>query len=276
MLEMNEKNRVNPDLLLFLHIPKTAGSTLHSIISRQLPKDEQLLCHNRDLITELSSEQLNKIRVLRGHFPFGYHENIPEKSYEYFTVLRDPIDRVISLYKHILRTPTHPFYERCIKQNYSLREAIESKEWIPFNNSMVRMISANAKLPFDSIDENHLQQAIQNIDQYFPIVGLQDRFDEFILELGDRYGWNMLWYRKRLVAEKIKKTVKVELNEETLASIRVHNAMDIKLYDFIRKRKEAYYKSLDKNFSRRLHRLKMVNRWIENFDNLYHSITNKS
>ncbi len=51
-------------------------------------------------ITQLKNmpeEKRNKIRCLKGHMPFGLHKYLLNSSV-YLTVLREPIERVISHY----------------------------------------------------------------------------------------------------------------------------------------------------------------------------------
>lgn len=252
-----------PELLLFLHIPKTAGSTLHPVLRRQFPKDQQLRYNNRDNVNHLSllsKDQLAKIKMLRGHFPFGFHENLSSGSFEYITMLRDPVERVISLYRYLLRTPTHSFYDEWKRHQYSLPELMESGKLFNVNDTMVRMISGNYTLPYGSINEHHLQQALDNLDKYFPVVGLQHQFDHFLLELGDHYGWRSLWYRNRLVADKNANSIQLDRDEASIAAIQKYNRMDQLLYDEIVKRKKVQYDNLGIKFEKRVERFRMINR----------------
>lgn len=259
---MNKKAVVRPDRLLFLHIPKAAGSTLHSVVSRQFKRSQQLLYHEaRDpqKLSTLPLQQLNDLRLLRGHFTYGCHERLAQGTFEYFTMLRDPVDRIISLYRYILRNPNTPLYNKWVKNKYTLTELMESKEFPVVNDSMVRMLTGDFETPYGCITEEHLEKAFSNIDRHFPLIGIQERFDEFVLELGDRYGWRFLVYRSHRVADRNKKSISVERNDQLIEAIKKYNRMDQLLYEEIKRRKEIYYESLGTGFASRVVRFKKIN-----------------
>ncbi|NEO03330.1 MAG: sulfotransferase family protein, partial [Moorea sp. SIO3I7] len=101
---MNSKQQHS---LIFLHIPKTAGTTLHYIINRQYKSEYifEVNCReSRNELIRMSEVQKSKIKVIRGHMEFGWHEFIAQPC-TYITMLRDPVERVISFYFYILRQP---------------------------------------------------------------------------------------------------------------------------------------------------------------------------
>ncbi len=88
------------DLLYFLHIPKTAGTSFISILDSHydnnyhkiyVPYDWKQLSQN--IPADFSSYNL-----LRGHFGYGIHRLLSKKPI-YLTMLRDPFETVISLYE---------------------------------------------------------------------------------------------------------------------------------------------------------------------------------
>ena len=98
--------------VIFLHIPKVGGSTISKIIERQYrPRN---IFHVRDNSSQkriqncvdefkvLPVAEKERIKVLMGHMGFGLHNFLPQPSV-YFTLLRDPVERVISYYYFILR-----------------------------------------------------------------------------------------------------------------------------------------------------------------------------
>src|SRR5678815_616084 len=91
--------------VIFLHIPKTAGSTLDKIIDHQYKRTSIFTRAyiSMDEFKILPEAHREKIRVLRGHMHFGVHEYLPQSSI-YITILRNPIDRVISHYYMVLRS----------------------------------------------------------------------------------------------------------------------------------------------------------------------------
>src|SRR5512135_3015151 len=97
------------DTLIFLHIPKTAGTTFRSILPANYRAEELYNVPTNaegqvdfSGLDRLSDVEKRKIRVLAGHFQYGAHEHLPQKS-SYITILRDPVKRIISRYYHAVR-----------------------------------------------------------------------------------------------------------------------------------------------------------------------------
>src|SRR5258707_15443325 len=89
--------------LIFLHIPKTAGMTLYEIISHQFPRESIYWVaghRNREDIQqfmEMPEDQRQQYRCMMGHTIFGIHDYFIQPV-EYLTILREPVDRIISHY----------------------------------------------------------------------------------------------------------------------------------------------------------------------------------
>src|SRR5690625_7753957 len=90
-------------MLIFVHIPKTAGGSLISIISSQYNSHEIFRMGFPEVNT--ATRLNNNIKCVLGHTFYGQHEELG--PHIYITMLRDPIDRVISHYyyaKDILKS----------------------------------------------------------------------------------------------------------------------------------------------------------------------------
>ena len=89
--------------ILFLHIPKTAGTTVHQILNneyRGLPSFSISHPDQISIFEKLSKEERWKIKVLKGHFVFGADAYYSEPT-TYFTFLREPIKRSISSFNYL-------------------------------------------------------------------------------------------------------------------------------------------------------------------------------
>ncbi len=82
--------------LVFLHIPKCAGTSLHRILAAQFkPK---LICpHRGDTLPSLDAESLRPYRFFSGHVSKAGVDAVPGPK-RVVTVLREPRERVLSLY----------------------------------------------------------------------------------------------------------------------------------------------------------------------------------
>jgi hypothetical protein len=183
-----------PAAAIFLHIPKTAGTTLLSILDRQYPK-QAIHSFGGDAhvsvaeFKALDDESRAQIRLLRGHMAYGLHEYLPG-SVVYFTVLRDPVARVISYYNYIRRTPPHYLYDVVTQQNMSLPDLLESKLPLMMNDGQVRLISGVWGEPaFGGVTEEMLEKAQKNLARSFIVVGLTERFDQTLCLLKENLNW---------------------------------------------------------------------------------------
>src|SRR5262249_39981848 len=107
------------DILIHLHIPKTGGTSLNSIVQHGFRNDEVFgievfndmgpelrdglgLAHYTyclQLQAAYRPEDWRCIRYVTGHLPFGLHRAF-DGDVKYFTVIRDPFDRIISEFFH--------------------------------------------------------------------------------------------------------------------------------------------------------------------------------
>ncbi len=90
-----------PRPVVFLHIAKTAGTSIVHFFQQRLAADQ--ICSHGDFLRfpkdRASFEsQLRRYQFVSGHFGYSDVASLLEESYA-FTFLRDPVDRVLSLYK---------------------------------------------------------------------------------------------------------------------------------------------------------------------------------
>src|SRR6478735_12055948 len=89
-------------MLIFLHIPKTGGSTLNPILDWNYDNKSFEITRYPQIDTFLALSDAEKLqyRVLRGQIYYGLHQGIPEAC-QYISILRHPYKRLISQYFYL-------------------------------------------------------------------------------------------------------------------------------------------------------------------------------
>ncbi len=241
----NDPNR--SETVIFLHIPKAAGSTIQNIIDREYsryPSGSVYLFDGSDLertiskFKDMTENERNKIKILKGHMNYGFHKYFKNKC-KYFTLLRDPVDRVISDFYYILEQPSHSRYQRVMKEKMDLEDYLRSKMSVAMDNAQTRLLAGylsgvgdvnEGDIPFGECNTSMLDDAKMNLRNGFAVVGLTERFDETLLMLQRTFGWRTPFYTKANVTKK--RPRKKEVSEESLELITEYNHLDIQLYDY--------------------------------------------
>ena len=230
--------------VVFLHIPKTAGSTLSAVFERLYSGKPQFLAgrhgqsHIKDCLNfvNLPEEVRSEYRYVTGHIEMPVVAAVPGKPFV-FTFLRDPWDRLVSLYQYVKRTPSHHKHSWIKEHNSSLEEFVQFCRWDELCNGMTRRL-AGFNLA-KSNDKRILQLAITNVLKYFSYVGIQESFDKSLFCLGQLLDLDitLLLYKKINVNPKNSQALKIDSTIKN--RIMAMNALDYELYGFFRKQFQA-------------------------------------
>jgi len=189
-----------PDLrFFFIHVMKTGGGTFTSHIAANFEGDEVypyepldpdiLVARARiDYLTGLSPERRARIRVYKGHFPFVAAQLLGLELVT-LTILRDPVERTISYLKHCKR-----YNEQ--HRALPLEQIYEDPFLFPtmIHNHQAKLFAITpddeprSYLEVIEVDDRRLELAKENLERV-DVLGLQERFQEFLEELARRYGW---------------------------------------------------------------------------------------
>jgi hypothetical protein len=97
-----------PDSVFFVHVPKTAGSSFRTVLKRWFGSELMIFdSHDRAAFSRAWEDRDGPARAVAGHFGFGLHQAAPGCRPIYLSLVRDPVERFVSLYKHALQTPDH-------------------------------------------------------------------------------------------------------------------------------------------------------------------------
>jgi hypothetical protein len=215
----------NESPIAFVHIPKTAGGTLKSVLSelygRGALHDGGNYLRDPERIGAQTFRLRGGQRITIGHVPYGlYREHLPGDT-RYITLLREPVDRVIShYYRHLAGKPR------------TLPDALESGA-PQLTNLMTRFLCGHADI-LGKLSDGALDDAKANLEG-FAFVGFQERFDESLLLLLERLGLPSVAYGASRHVNAGRPSID-ELADEERAVIASYNQLDVELYRWARSR----------------------------------------
>src|SRR5712672_114759 len=133
--------------VVFLHVPRTGGTALRSLLLPHFAKDS--VCPERfNDLRHYACGELVRYRLFSGHFDLPSIKLIPGRRIV-VTLLREPVARLVSLY-HFLRTPGSGAAERQNRELARLASACSLVEFFKteevrshhrINNSMTRVLT---------------------------------------------------------------------------------------------------------------------------------------
>ncbi len=220
--------QVGHEALIFLHIPKTAGTTLNRIIEWQYdPRSIFTIDPHRfratvERLQTLPEQRRRRLRVVRGHLLYGIHKFLPQGA-TYITMLREPVARILSSYFFILRRPLHPLHRKLTTKGVGIEDFLRLTA--PRQNLQSKVL---AGLPYDApCDERVLDTAKANLERSFRVVGLSERFHESLILIAASFGWEIPYYENRKVTKD-----RSAVEPHVLEMIRERNQLDLALYEF--------------------------------------------
>lgn len=268
-----DKHTNQEHVLIFLHIPKAAGSTLHRIIEKQYEPSTIFTIpsfySSKEEFRQAAKFQLKEIKVLKGHMFFGLHEVLPNPS-TYITLLRDPVERIISHYYYVLRNPSHYLYKDVKAQNMSLKEYACSGLSLELDNGQTRFIAGlNFRDHSQPVFQEMLEVAKQNLKSHFAVVGIVEEFNKTLMILRKELGWKIPFYVKYNTTRK--RPLKEIVSKETLDVIKKHNELDIELYSYAKDIFEDLVNQQDASFEREIKVFNLLNGVYQTYRGVYSS-----
>ena len=244
-------------LFVFVHIPKTAGTTLTSVLSMNEPGPRSRALGNVfkggggvkqgvrfvRLRDEKGALDLEGVMVLTGHFPLGVREQLPkDRDLRFFTFLREPADRTLSHYFQIResaerdratgreRSKQESFGLRPLPPEPTLEDALEGG--YIHDNLHTRMLSGDLE-PFGEVNDEVLERAKRNLREELVFFGLTERFDESLVLAKQRLGFRGILYRSSGRVNTARPRGD-EVPKELVRAAEHCNRYDIELYRYAR------------------------------------------
>lgn len=249
--------------LFFLHIPRTGGTTLNSILESHFAPEEILRMYKKteyERHRSLDLSFLGPIKLITGHLLLEHTD--PPSIYgipvRVVTFLRDPMERLASEYAFLRSWKQNHLYQVLNDKNVSFAEYLQSRDPRLFyrgKNFMTRCISGmsfrDEPYPADAV-----AKAKRNLQDRFLFFGLQERFTESLVLLSEMLNLSNMLHERR---NALKNDSRPSLTEEDIALAEKLNQGDREVYAFASALFAERIAALERNFAVRVKQFEFLN-----------------
>ncbi len=245
---------------LFLHIPKTAGTTLNNILDENFTRSRILDLYTEDqhrALKEITYDEIEKHDLVRGHVFIADYADILDGPvpFQVFTYLRDPVERVLSEYRFLKRWPKSHLYTYLNTHDVSLHEYVTSDCRELKHRGRNNMVNSLSGVKAGS-EEERVERAWHHLNERFVCFGLLEQFDESLLMLKRVMGLQSVFYEKQNVSAH---SVDKPVTKEEFDMICECNQMDLKLYELAVQEFACRVEALGPDFATDVRMFKKVN-----------------
>lgn len=232
-----------------MHIPKAAGTTLRAVIRNNYPP-HTVWEVERTAEPLVPPQHMLRVRAIVGHIAFGAHRalGVPADS---ITVLRHPIDRLVSLYFYVRRRGPGHALARYAAGSLAEFAASDSFE---LHNDMTRQLSGRTGEP----DAHALAAAKHNLLHELAAFGTHDRFDESLLLFQRALGWRTIHYKRDNVTKRRPPLAAVDAAARRM--LERNNELDLELWELAVRELAARIEGQPAEFHAALRRFRRRNR----------------
>ncbi len=226
----------------FLHIPKSGGTALVHHLSAVLGESTVFHAGGSPYINAPLTVLLSRFPVVTGHFSFAQMTDALLSTTFLFTFLREPADRILSLYHFLreaeLRPESDPIGDLALAKVHPLAELLAGLP-VPmrpsaWSNDQTFLLSGARS--YDQPAEELLPTALRNLER-LDFVGLHEDYDAGVRHLGGARGWPLQAPPRFKVTRD--RPTREEVDPALLAEILRFNSCDVQLYARARELWEA-------------------------------------
>jgi hypothetical protein len=241
---------------VFIHIPKSAGTTFHSILERNYAYQQQFSFRvPRQLalmrLLAMPESRRNRLDCIKGHCGCGIHEYL-SRPVNYFTFLRDPVKRVISEYNYVKKHPKPAAHQVIKENNLSLKQFVEG-DLTPDNLQLRYLTFMRLEdAPPGRAQKEWLEPAKKRLAEDFANFGIVEYFDKSLLLFQHRLSLKKIYYASKNQSKPTVKSLTPEPHgwcedSECVLLIQDRDALHIELYLFARAIFEERWRDFHKN-----------------------------
>ena len=230
------QSRLERSTLLFVHIPKTAGTTFQTILRKLYSEQDRCELYPSWWVAKAGLElhtKRDRFRAVGGHFTYGVHAKpeirpFLEDDMHYITILRDPVHRVVSTFNHLLSSD-FPEHRTIIAKHPTLEAYLKHRS---ARNAQTWFITGWKRKPIQRAPKAAVSAAIELMQDRYKAVGITERFDESLVLFAKKFGWGLPTYvPQNLARSRVLRLSVEDLDDSLIERIRDINRCDIAIYE---------------------------------------------
>ena len=220
-----------PRKILFDHLPKCGGSSLNAYLGAHYPIRKTFWINVRspaasvDEFKRFPESRRYGYDLINGHLA-GLLIDFAHPECLKVTMLRDPVDRIISHYYYVKRSPTHYLYSKVHESDMSLKDYVTSGLSRELGNWYTTHFSGLGIEDVEQYPEDSIKRAVD-------IIGFLDGYSSFTQELRDRARLRYEYQDRKLNVTSRRVSIN-DVPQSTIDAIEQMNQLDIVLYRRIR------------------------------------------
>ncbi len=178
------------------------------------------------MLTALPLKKREQVRIVFADTcDFGVHASYPSET-KYLSLVREPMARMVSEinYEYLMLAN--------VKSDYPKERFI--REDVRFDNFQTRIFAGATGLPYGSCSEATLVKALENIEEHFFWIGINEFFEESVALLSNLLNRKLVYFSTNVNPKK-----RYQFGQEDSEYLRKQNIFDARLYDILRTKAES-------------------------------------
>ncbi len=227
-----------PRRILFDHVPKCAGQTLKAYLRLHFPRRKIFHTQGSEpaasvaQFRQLPESKRHAFALISGHLAGQLLDEVHPDTCT-ITVLREPVDRIVSHYYFVKRTQSHYLHEKVLSAGLSLRDYVEQALSHELSNHYTLHFSGLSREDAARDPDAAVEQALQGLRRY-DLVGFQDDMPGFVAQLRRRANLHLPFPEQKVNVTQERRSVS-ELDSATRTVIERANALDLRVFAELRR-----------------------------------------
>ena len=230
------------DQIAFMHIGKTGGISICRELMNRFDHDA-IFQFGLPQLCDFESLQLETKKLVAGHFSYNQLKYLSPNRF-LFSMLRDPVDRVLSAYYFTRNYPreTNEFNRTIIEsaKQHSLSEFINLDHpdvQMMVRNQQTYTFASDWTVDRTGDEESILEKALLNFESFY-FVGLYEFYNSSLKYLSYKCGFAP-WPSKNIINKTSTRKRVEEVPADVVENIKSLNRLDLELYRVCRAKFQA-------------------------------------